>query len=79
MAVPMRIVEIRGDMGVAELVGVRREVGLCLLEEVRVGDYVLVHAGFAIERVDPEEAGKTLEVLSEIAGINQTLDNSSRV
>ena len=79
MAVPMRIVEIRGDMGVAELGGVRREVGLCLLEEVRVGDYVLVHAGFAIERVDPEEAEKTLEVLSEIAGINQTLDNSSGV
>lgn len=68
LAVPMRVVEVKGDMGVAELGGVRREVGLHLLEEVEVGDYVLVHAGFAIEKVDPEEAERTLEVLSEIAG-----------
>ncbi|HIE03154.1 MAG TPA: HypC/HybG/HupF family hydrogenase formation chaperone [Candidatus Latescibacteria bacterium] len=68
LAVPMRVIEVRGDMGVAELWGVRREVGLHLLEDVEVGDYVLVHAGFAIEKVDPGEAERTLEMLSEIAG-----------
>jgi len=76
LAVPMKVVEIRGDMGVAELGGVRREVGLMLLDEVQVGDYVLVHAGFAIEKVDPEEAERTLKMLSEISGLRSELDNS---
>jgi len=68
LAVPMRVLEVKGNMAVAELGGVRREVGLHLLEDIKVGDYVLVHAGFAIEKVDPEEAERTLEILSEIAG-----------
>ena len=68
LAVPMRVIEVKGNMAVAELGGVRREVGLHLLKDIKVGDYVLVHAGFAIEKVDPEEAERTLEILSEIAG-----------
>ncbi len=66
LAVPMKIIEIRGDRGVAETGGVRREVGLQLLDGIRIGDYVLVHAGFAIQIVDPSEAEKTLELFREL-------------
>lgn len=62
MAVPMRLIEKRGDLGVVELGGVRREVSLQLLDEVEVNDYVIVHAGFAIERLDEDVARETLEL-----------------
>jgi hydrogenase expression/formation protein HypC len=65
-AVPTKLVEIDGQVGKVEIGGTVREVGLQLLEAPRVGDYVLIHAGFAIEKVDEEEAAKTLELLAEI-------------
>ncbi|MCD6506761.1 HypC/HybG/HupF family hydrogenase formation chaperone [Candidatus Poribacteria bacterium] len=71
MAVPMRVVEIHGDLGIVELGGVRREVSLQLLEDVRENDYVIVHAGFAIEKLDEEAAGETLELfrrMEEVIG-----------
>jgi hydrogenase expression/formation protein HypC len=61
----MRLVEINGGEGIAELGGVRRKVSLVLLESASLGDYVLVHAGFAIGKVDEEEAKLTLEALGE--------------
>jgi len=61
----MRVIRIEGDRGVAEIGGIEREIGLQLLEDVKVGDYVIVHAGFAITRLDEEEAEKTLEILRE--------------
>ena len=65
LGVPMRVIRIEGDRGVAEIGGIEREIGLQLLEDVKVGDYVIVHAGFAITRLDEEEAEKTLEILRE--------------
>jgi hydrogenase expression/formation protein HypC len=60
----MRLEAIDGSDGVAEMDGVRREVNLLLLdEEVRVGEYVLVHAGFAISRLDEAEARETLALM----------------
>ncbi len=66
LAVPMKLTEINGDRGVAETGGVRREIGLVLLDGVQIGDYVLVHAGFAIQKVDAEEAEKTLALFQEL-------------
>ena len=66
LAVPMKIVEIEGDRGTADVGGVRREVGLQLLDGIKTGDYVLVHAGFAIQRIDEEEALKTLSLFKEL-------------
>ncbi len=65
LAVPMKIVEIKGLDAVAELQGVRRRVRLDLVEDCRVGDYVLIHAGFAIEKLDEEEAKKSLQTWEE--------------
>ena len=56
IAVPMKVVKIEGDKGVAEIGGIEREVGLQLMEDIKLGDYVIVHAGFAIQIVEKEEA-----------------------
>ncbi len=66
LAVPMKVAEIDGDTAICEVDGVRREGSLMMLDDVAVGDYVLLHAGFAIEKVDPEEAEKTLQVFREV-------------
>jgi hydrogenase expression/formation protein HypC len=66
VAVPMQVVSIEGEVAVAEVDGVRREASLMLLDqEVKVGDYVIVHAGFAISRLDEEEARETLALMRE--------------
>jgi len=67
LGVPMQVLEINDDMVVAEIDGVQREASLMMLgEPVAVGDYVIVHAGFAISRIDPAEAGETLRIMREI-------------
>ena len=67
LAIPMRLVEINGTTGVAEVDGVSRQVRLDLLPEVSLGDYVLIHAGLAIARVDPDYAQETLSLLRSLA------------
>ena len=66
LAVPMKVAEIVDNTAICEVDGVRREASLMMLDEVQVGDYVLLHAGFAIEKIDPQEAEKTLEVFREV-------------
>ncbi len=73
LAVPMKLVERQEAVGVAEIDGVRREVSLMLQPEARVGDYVLVHAGYAIGLVDEAEANETLELLRQVAGSMESL------
>jgi hydrogenase expression/formation protein HypC len=65
LAVPARIVSIEGSLGVIDLEGVRREVSLMLVPDAQVGQYALVHAGFAITVLDEEEARKGLETFEE--------------
>jgi hydrogenase expression/formation protein HypC len=72
LAVPMQIISIDGESMVAEIDGVKREASLMMLgEEVAVGDYVLIHAGFAISRLDAEEAVETLELMRECLALGQ--------
>ena len=66
LAVPMRLINREGDVGVVELSGVERQISLMLLSDARVGEYLIVHAGFAIQRLDAEEAQKTLELFSQM-------------
>ncbi len=64
---PMQVVSIDGSDAVAEIDGVKRQASLMLLaDEVRVGDFVIVHAGFAISRLDEEEARETLAMMREV-------------
>lgn len=68
LAIPARVAEIlENDLAIVELGGVRRQISLVLVDGIRVDDYVIVHVGFAINRLDPDEAKKTLALFAEIA------------
>ena len=67
LAVPTLIKSIEGTNALAEIGGVERTVSLTLTPEARVGDYVLIHTGFAISVVDADEAQETLRLLAELA------------
>jgi hydrogenase expression/formation protein HypC len=66
VGVPMQVLSIEGDQAMTEVDGVKREANLMLLDQdVKVGDYVIIHAGFAISKLDEEEARETLALLRE--------------
>jgi hydrogenase expression/formation protein HypC len=75
LAVPGKVVEIQGEgnlrMGRVDFCGVQRQACLAYVPEVRVGDYVLVHVGFAISRIDEEAARETLATLAEIEALGE--------
>jgi len=65
LGLPMKVIEVNGNLAVAEADGVTREIGLHLVEDVKVGDRVMVHAGFAIEKMDEEEADEVLRLIKQ--------------
>ncbi|NMB74494.1 MAG: HypC/HybG/HupF family hydrogenase formation chaperone [Myxococcales bacterium] len=71
LAVPMKVLSRQGEMGAVEQAGVRREVSFAMLPEAAVGDFVLIHAGFAIQRLDEEEARSTLDLIRQIAAAGE--------
>lgn len=66
LAVPLRVEEINGKEGICEFDGVRRKVRLDFVPKVKIGDYVLVHAGFAIEIIKEEEAIESRDAYKEL-------------
>ena len=65
LAIPAKVVELRpGELAVIDLGGVRKEISLALVEDVSPGDYVIVHVGYALQKVDPGEAEKTLALFA---------------
>jgi hydrogenase expression/formation protein HypC len=67
LAVPALIKSIQGQQAVADIEGVTREISLQLTPEAKVGDYVLLHTGYAISIIDAEEAEETLKLLREMS------------
>jgi hydrogenase expression/formation protein HypC len=67
LAVPGRIIEIEGVSAKIDFGGVTREANLMLVPEAAIGDYVLIHAGFAIQRLDEAEALETLKLFGDVA------------
>jgi hydrogenase expression/formation protein HypC len=71
LAIPARVAELTdSDQAIVDLGGVRKEISLALVEGVSVGDYVIVHVGYALTRLDPDEAEKTLALMAE-AGLTE--------
>lgn len=66
LGVPAKILETGDGAAVVELGGVRREISVMLVDDVAVGEWVIVHAGFAIEKLSEEEAEQTLALFREI-------------
>jgi hydrogenase expression/formation protein HypC len=71
LAIPSMIVKIEDEMATIDVDGVTRKASLLLVEDARVGDYVIVHAGFAIRKVDEEAAQESLKYLREAAEFAQ--------
>ena len=74
LAVPAKVLEIENAIGKVEISGVSREVSMMLLPEAKVGDFVLVHAGFAMQIVDDKDAEETNALLAEMNGAPRTVD-----
>jgi hydrogenase expression/formation protein HypC len=77
LAIPARIVELKGDNAVVDAMGNRFRAKTTLLPDAKLGSLVLVHAGFAISLIDEEEAKKTWELIAEIDEFNETSDKVS--
>jgi len=75
LGVPAKILEAGDGTAVVELGGVRREISVMLIDDVSVGEWVIVHAGFAIEKLSEEEAGVTLALFREIADAGGSRDS----
>ncbi len=71
LAIPVRIISIEGDEAEAEIGGVQRLISIALAPKVKVGDYVLLHTGYAIGVIDEAEARETLSLLEEIASLSE--------
>ncbi len=69
LGVPVRIVEKKNQEAIAEFKGLKRRISLKLLGKVRIGDYVILHAGFAIQKLDKKEALKTLQLFDQLGGL----------
>ena len=67
LAIPAKIIKIENNMGTIDMEGTQREVSLLLQEDAKVGDYVIVHAGFAIQTIDEQEAMESLKVIRQLA------------
>jgi hydrogenase expression/formation protein HypC len=82
LAVPGKVVEITGEgdlrMGKVDFSGVQRQACLAYVPEVRLGDYVLVHVGFAISRIDEQAAHETLAALAEIDALGEVEGSETR-
>jgi hydrogenase expression/formation protein HypC len=71
LALPVKVVAVgmgpAGDGAMVDLGGVKKEISLALLDDVVVGDYVILHVGYALSKLDPEEAAKTLALFAQIS------------
>ncbi len=69
LGIPMKVIELKENLAVVEYNGVKYNANLGLLDDIKLGDYVIVHAGFAIQKLDQEEAQKTLELFDELSNL----------
>lgn len=74
LALPVRVVELApGDNAIIDLGGIRKQISLALVDDVAVGDYVILHVGYALSKLDPAEAEKTLALFREAGVANDAL------
>ncbi len=74
LAVPVKITRIEGDQADVDIGGVSRKVSIALTPEARIGDYVLLHTGYAINVLDEDEARETLEILERLVAAGESVD-----
>ncbi|MBT3359064.1 MAG: HypC/HybG/HupF family hydrogenase formation chaperone [Rhodospirillales bacterium] len=77
LAIPAEVISIDDqELATVDMGGVRKDVSVSLLDGVEVGDYVIVHTGFALSKLDPEEAKITLDLFAEMAALVEEADKN---
>ncbi|WP_421869322.1 HypC/HybG/HupF family hydrogenase formation chaperone [Motiliproteus sp.] len=81
LAIPVRVEQLcEDDNALVDIGGVKKQVSVALVDDVQVGDYVIMHVGFALNKVDPDEAEKTLALFAEMGVLEQALaDNADAI
>ncbi len=74
LSIPAQVISIEGDVAQASVGGTIVTAGLQLVEDVKIGDYVLIHTGFALQKISEEEAQETLQTIREYEDFNKKLD-----
>ncbi len=78
LSIPAKVIEIKGETAKVSVGGAEYEASLQMVEDVNVGDYVLLHTGFAIQKLSQEEAEETLKVFGEYKEFNNKLDEEEK-
>lgn len=78
LALPVEIMSVKPEeeSAVVSLNGIKKEISVALIEDPQVGDFVLLHVGYALNKISPEEAEKTLEIMAEGGLIDQTVQEN---
>ena len=71
LGVPAKVIEVKGDHAIVDVNGLKTEISIILTPEVKPGDYVIVHAGFAISKIDEKEAEEMLKLLNEVLALSR--------
>ncbi|WP_417227909.1 HypC/HybG/HupF family hydrogenase formation chaperone [Amphritea sp.] len=80
LAIPVEVVEIiDDDTAIADIGGVRKTINVALIADLLVGDYVILHVGYALNKIDPEEAAKTLALFAELGELDAAMDDNQQV
>ncbi len=67
LAIPVKVEQLLADdVAVVNIGGVKKEISIALIEDLAIGDYVIMHVGYALNKIDPEEAAKTLALFEEM-------------
>lgn len=76
LAIPAEVTKILpDDMAIVSIDGVSKEISVALIEDLAVGDYIIMHVGYALTKIDPVEARRTLELLRELSGEGRELQS----
>lgn len=74
LSIPAKVEKIEGENAIVSVGGTTYNASLQMIEDVNIGDYILLHTGFAIQKLSPEEAEETLRVFEEFEDLNKQLD-----
>ncbi len=77
LSIPAKVISVDGNMAKASVGGTIINAGLHLVEDVKEGDYVLIHTGYALEKISEEEAIETLKLIKELDELDESLGNES--
>jgi len=76
LAIPVKVEKILADdTAIVDIGGVKKEISVALIEDLAIGDYVIMHVGYALNKIDPEEAIKTLALFNEMGVLEQAIDD----